>query len=139
MVIRTAQVVSDLQAIKLRPVIAVRPSCSPRFHLTDFDCVLPREVRAELLGRRKLTKPLITPARKPVRGRIVRIAGWLVLALLVALVLASNLHFYPDRPRPVEIKPAAPTITPTLPRTESTLASPALRAELVRLPAPRAE
>jgi hypothetical protein len=105
----------------------------------EFDCVLPPEVRLELFGPPKLTKPRITPARKPVRDVIVRIAGWLVLALLVALVLASNLHFYPDRPRPVEIKRAAPTITPTLPRTESTLASPALRAELVRLPAPRAE
>ena len=83
-----------------------------------FECVLPPAIRVELFD-----KPRLTPARQPVRDVILRIAGGLVLALVVALIL----------------QPARPTITPTVPRTEPTLALPALRAELVRLPAPRAE
>jgi hypothetical protein len=64
----------------------------------EFECVLPADVRAELLGRRKLTKPRSTPTRrKLVLSVIVRIAGGLVLALLVALILTSNLHFYHER------------------------------------------
>jgi hypothetical protein len=75
--------------------------------------------------------------------------GWLALALLVALVLASNLHFYCARPAPVEIKPAVPTTTSNRieDRANSSFASVTCRigpltsprAELVRLPAPRAE
>jgi hypothetical protein len=109
--------------------------------------VLPNQARAELLGRRKLTKSLSTPTRrKPIRGVIVRIAGWLALALLVTLVL----------------QPAQPPLTPTgthadrlttsseaasigdilLTHETQELTPPALpapRAELVQFPAPRAE
>jgi hypothetical protein len=114
---------------------------------TGFECVLPPEVRAELLGRPKLTKPLLTPARrKPVRGVIVRIAGGLALALLITLIL----------------QPAHPPLTPTGTQADRLVASsevasigdillthetqeltppdlPAPRAELVQFPAPRAE
>jgi hypothetical protein len=135
MVIRTAQVCEwTSRRLNFRPLIAVRPSYSPRFHLTNFDCVLPNEARAELLDlpiRKTPARPLPVPVRK--HGRIAGRAGWLALGLLVALILTSNLHFYHERIVPTETKA---TIQPT-PEGELTL--PAFRAELVRLPTPRAE
>jgi hypothetical protein len=115
--------------------------------------VLPDEARAELLDLPKL--PLFRRKRgrlsahiskrslgRPaflIRRRIAGRAGWLALALLVALVLASNIYFYRPRPAAIAVQtPAAPT-APSVFNAELTFDLPIPRAELVSLPAPRAE
>lgn len=119
---------------------------TPRVN-SSFECVLPPEARRELLELPKLTRPLLARPRAtvdranresaPGRRKPGKPAGWIVLALLTALVLASNVYFYRARPIATAVKPTPVSTPQNLPKAELTL--PALRAELVRLPAPRAE
>jgi hypothetical protein len=60
-----------------------------RFELTNFDCVLPPDVRAELL-RCKRERASGVPAGKPVGSGLVVIGSWLALVLLAAIAIARR-------------------------------------------------
>ena len=102
-----------------------------RFQLTNFDCILPPDVRAELLGR---ANGVLAP--KPVRSGLVLIGSWLTLTLLVAVGIVGGLNS--SSHEPATNKRVSLPVVPTVPRAEL-VSLPAPRAELVRLPVPRAE
>ena len=102
-----------------------------RFQLTNFDCILPPDVRAELLGR---ANGVLAP--KPVRSGLVLIGSWLALTLLVAVGIVGGLNS--SSRQLVTNKSVSVPAIPAVPGAEL-VSLPAPRAQLVRLPAPRAE
>ena len=107
-----------------------------RFRISNFDCLLPPDVRDELLGRKRKRAGGV-PAPKPVRSGLVAIGSWLAFVLLVAAIAIGG-GFKGSWYEPVTNKRVSLSPVQTIRRAEL-VSLPAPRAELVRLPAPRAE
>ena len=102
-----------------------------RFQTSSFDCVLPPDVRAELVARASGV-----PAPERGRSGLLAIGSWVALVLLAAVGIVGGLNN--SSRQPVTNKRVSLRAIPTVPRAELvSLLAP--RAELVRLPAPRAE
>ena len=111
-------------------------TASPQFSTAEFDCELPDDALDELLMPKR-AKTLSRPSNASDRRRLIMLA--VLVLVLVAIIVAIALMRY-----------QAPTVTPTVQPTASPQSTPALvqpiqphvsappRAQLLKLPPPRA-